>query len=65
MVREDLPISNQAASQLREKGKEVFMRLVISLLANSLATLARPERPEIEGSLQLVQKDIPQLRSGS
>lgn len=64
MVREHLPVSNWAASQLREKAKEVFMRLMISLLANSLVTLARCECSEIGGSLQLVQKDIPQLRSG-
>lgn len=40
MVREHVPVSNWSAAQLREKAKEVFMSLTISLLAKSLVTLA-------------------------
>lgn len=48
MVREDSPVPNWAASQLREKADKVFMCLTISILANSLVTLARPECWKLE-----------------
>lgn len=62
--RENLLVSNWASFQWREVAENVFMCPMISLLVNSLITLARHKHSETGCYSSLVQDYFPQLRSG-